>query len=223
MIYSRWLSLIILVALICLIVFYDKDKRSQKLKYFGMAFVEGMVGGFIIDYIGITAGYYYFPRQPYLGLSYFLIVIPCWGVFGLLINCLWNWVGKEKFIRGTAVTLFPLFALYEGSNLLTGSWVYTTPFYAIALGWLPLVWTFAGCNRRRKVVFKLEAWRQQFRAESFVHQVIRDGLMAARVLLTVAMFPLLIAIMIRICVELPTLIREEINVWSYTKYLLAMR
>ena len=85
------------------------------------------------------------------------------------------------------------------------------------------MWTFAGCNRRREVVFKLEALRQQFQSESFVHQVIRDGLMAARVLLTVAMFPLLIAIIIRICVELPTLIREEINVWSYTKYLLAMR
>ena len=219
MLYSRWLALGIFVLLIGAIAIFDRDRNlKRKVKNYGMMFVEGMAGGFIIDCIGISAGYYYFPRQPFLSAEYFAIVIPCWGVFGLLLNTLWHLLGKEKFWRGMAVTLVPLFAFYEGTNLLTQSWVYTTPFYAVALGWIPLTWTFAGCNRRRRVVFKIEEWKLKFKEDKLIY----NGLTMIRVLLTIAMFPLMIAIIIRLCVELPLLIKRNSNVWEYTKTLLAM-
>jgi len=211
------------VALIVVIIYFDRDKNlKRKAKNYGMMFVEGMAGGFIIDCIGISAGYYYFPRQPFLSIEYFAIVIPCWGVFGLLLNTMWNLLGKDKFWQGMAVTLVPLFAFYEGTNLLTQSWVYTTPFYIVALGWIPLVWTFAGCNRRRRVVFKIEEWKLNFVEQKISHQLVYGMLTLARVVLTIAMFPLMIAVIIRLCVEIPTLIKRDISIWAYTKTLVAM-
>lgn len=223
MISSRWLALGIFLILLTYIVFFDKRLRWQdKVRTYGAMFLEGMLGGFIIDAIGINAGYYYFPRQPFLSLEYFAIVIPAWGVFGLLINCLWNWLGKEKFWKGMAVTLIPLFVWYEGTNLLTNSWVYTVPFRFVVLGWIPLIWTFAGCNRRRRVVFKIEQWRNEFQEQSFEHQIIWGLLTTTRVILTVAMFPLLLTVLVRVCADLPMLVKQKIPVWSYTKHLLAM-
>ena len=223
MFYSRWIAVGIFVALIVVIIYFDRDKNlKRKAKNYGMMFVEGMAGGFIIDCIGISAGYYYFPRQPFLSIEYFAIVIPCWGVFGLLLNTMWNLLGKDKFWQGMAVTLVPLFAFYEGTNLLTQSWVYTTPFYIVALGWIPLVWTFAGCNRRRRVVFKIEEWKLNFVEQKISHQLVYGMLTLARVVLTIAMFPLMIAVIIRLCVEIPTLIKRDISIWAYTKTLVAM-
>lgn len=223
MLYSRYLALGILAVLLIIILFYDKERKGiNKFKYYGMAFLEGMMGGFIIDYIGINAGYYYFPRQPFMSVEYFAIVVPCWGVFGLLINCLWNWVGKERFWKGMAVTLISLFAWYEGTNLITHSWVYTTPFWAVGLGWIPLIWTFAGCNRRRRVVFKIEAWKANFHEDKLSHNLVYCLLSVTRVLLTIAMFPLMLAVLFRLAVGMPMLIRRDINIWTYTKALLVM-
>jgi hypothetical protein len=223
MLYSRYLGLATFIVLIIVVLCIDKDKNwKNKLKTYGMMFLEGMVGGFIIDAIGISAGYYYFPRQPFLSAEYFAIVIPCWGVFGMLINCLWSWVGKEKFWKGMVVTLVPLFAWYEGTNLISHSWVYTTSFWAVGLGWVPLIWTFAGCNRRRRVVHKIEEWKMKFQEDKFSHSLIYCSLSIARVLLTVAMFPLLLAVLARLCFELPMLIKRDISVWVYFKYLVAM-
>ncbi|KKN79342.1 hypothetical protein LCGC14_0341240 [marine sediment metagenome] len=185
--YSRWIALGILVTLLCLIMFVERGNWRRKLSVHSMVFLEGMVGGLIIDSIGVNAGLYYFPRQPIYSLSYFLIVIPCWGVFGLLLNCLWAWVGKERFIKGMAVTLFPLFALYEGSNLLTNSWVYTTSLHVVVLGWTPLIVVFAGCHRRRKVVFKMDAWVRVNQ-----HHILCPVVKVARVLVVIIMFPLLL-------------------------------
>jgi len=139
-----------------------------------------------------------------------------------LVNCLWKWLGKEKFIRGMAMTLFPLFAFYEGTNLLTNSWVYSTPFWAVGLGWMPLIWVFAGCNRRRKVVFKIERLRLSYQEDSLVHELMRGVLTTARVVLIVVMFPLLVSVLIRLCIELPVLIKRDVPIWAYTKCLLVM-
>lgn len=223
MLYSRWLALGVLLLLVFFIVLYDREEWKQKARNYGMMFIEGMVGGFIIDVIGINAGYYYFPRQPFLSVGYFAIVIPCWGVFGLLVNCLWQWVGKERFIRGMMATMLPLFAFYEGTNLLTGSWIYTTSFYVVAPGWIPLVWTFAGCNRRRRVVFKIEAWKLRYQEDKLSHYMIYQLLNMARVILTIAMFPLLFTMLIRVGIALPRLIKQDMSILAYTKYLLVMK
>ena len=212
MLSSRWVALIVFSILVGFIVAYDKDTWRQKVRYYGMTFLEGMVGGFIIDIIGVNAGYYYFPRQPFLSWQYFAIVIPCWGVFGLFINCLWRWLGKEQFIRGMAVTLFPLLLYYEGANLLTNSWVYTVPFHIVAIGWIPLIIVFAGCNRRRKVVFKMDKWIRQCEQPK-----LRLGLQVLRYSLTVLMFPLLIVSIFKVLSDLVAIRNTDITFGKYMR------
>ena len=77
-----------------------------------MIFVEGFVGGLIIDSLLVNVGWYYFPRQPIYSYNYFAIVLPCWGVFGLFVNFVWEWIGKDKFVRSMPLTLLCLFAFY---------------------------------------------------------------------------------------------------------------
>ena len=216
MIYSRWLSLAVFAILLLFIAFYDKNNRGIKAKKYSKAFIEGMIGGIIIDSIGVNAGYYYFPRQEIYSLSYFAIVVPCWGVFGLLINCIWQWIGKEVFTRGLLVTLIPLFAFYEGTNLIAGSWVYTVPFHVVALGWIPLILVFAGCNRRRRVVFKLKMLKEQYSG----NQAITVCLNVLLGLTTVVMFPLLIMSIIKMLHELPKLREAHFTHREYMEYLM---
>ena len=207
---SRWLSLIVFIVLLTIIAFYDKDTWRRKISRYGMMFSEGMVGGLIIDSIGVNAGYYYFPRQPLYSLEYWTIVIPCWGVFGLFLNCLWEWVGKDKLIRGALVTIPTLFFWYEGTNLLTNSWVYTTPSYVVALGWIPLGYVFFGCDHRREVVFKMDGLIRQCEYKPY-----RLGLQTLRSLLIVIMFPLLLVSIAKIIRDLFILQKANISVKEY--------
>ena len=197
MFYSRWIGLAIFIILL-LIISREKSSVKQKLKYYGITFWEGMVGGIIIDSIGINAGFYHFPRQPIYSMSYFLIVLPCWGVFGMLLNFLWVYaqllnrkVGKERLLICMAMILPPVFLLYEGLNLITNSWIYTVPKVWVVLGWFPLTLTFVACNRRRKVVFKIEYWMRKYYEKTLSHSLTRGSLGVLRIVLIVIMFPLL--------------------------------
>ena len=217
MLSARWLALSVFLILLILII-RDKGSWKQKLNSYGMTFVEGMVGGLIIDSIGVNAGYYYFPRQPLYSLNYWAIVIPCWGVFGLFLNYLWQRLGEEGVLRGAVVTLPILFVFYEGSNLITGSWVYTAPFYSVVLGWIPLGYVFAGCNHRREVVFKVDSWIRQCE-----NQTYRLGLQALRMILIVVMFPLLFVSIGKVIKDLFTLKQGNLSVRSYMREYLMMR
>ena len=212
---SRWISLTVFVVLVALISVRSEGDWKTKVKKYGTAFIEGMVGGLIIDSIGINAGYYYFPRQPVYSFNYFSIVLPCWGLFGLLINYIWENVGKNKFGKGMMVTLFPMFLFYEGHNIYTGSWVYTTPFYVVALGWIPLILVFAGCNRRRKVVFKLEQW--MLKTEN---RLVFKTLSVCRYLIIVVMFPLLFTRIVKLITRIKELRSIGFKLGDYAEYLM---
>jgi hypothetical protein len=222
--YSRYLCIGVFIALVFVIAFFEKGiSWKEKLKKYGTMFLEGMVGGFIVDCVGINAGYYDFPRQAFMSFEYFTIVIPCWGLFGMLINCLWNWLGKEKFIRGMLVTYIPLFIWYEGTNLITGSWVYHAPLWSIIVGWMPLIIVFSGCNRRRRVVHKIEEWRTSLNSDNPTEQILRGILTLARIIVTLLMFPLLLAVLVKLLIDLKFLITRKASIWNYTKCLLAMQ
>jgi SNF family Na+-dependent transporter len=184
-----------------------------------MALLEGMVGGLIIDSIGVNFGYYYFPREPIYSLSYFVIVLPCWGVFGMLVNYLWGKWGKRKLWLEMIVTYCPLLVFYEGANILTRSWVYTVPYYVVLAGWIPLILTFTGCNRRRRVVFKIESWIQKHQGQP----VIVVCLNILRVLLIVVMFPLLLSALVRLLVYYSELKKTDNGIASYLKREIMMR
>jgi len=212
--YARWITLTVFLVWLGFVLLKEKTPIREKIKYI-IPFVEGMVGGLIIDSIGVNAGFYHFSRQPLYSMSYFVIVIPCWGVFGLMVNYMWKYIGKEKFLRGTALTI-PLFMFYEGYNLFTNSWIYTTPIHFVALGWFPLIWTFAGCNRRRKVVFKMEAWMRDYRENRLVY----GFLYASKIFIIVVMFPLMLASLLRLITDFKYIRKSEIGFTQYAKELL---
>jgi len=180
----RWIAL---AAFVILLILSRKD-----LKHLGIVFIEGMVGGLIIDTIGVNLGYYTFPRQALYSLNYFAIVVPCWGVFGALIDYFWRTLGKEKFLRASTIVTPFLFASYEGLNLLTGSWVYHLPWGVVAPCWLPLIYTFAGCHRREEVIKKIKS--VEIKYTGLRHEVLAG----VRVFLTIIMFPLLFVSLFRI-------------------------
>ncbi len=217
MILSRYIALAVFAAMVFIIARTEGSWRQKFAKY-GVAFVEGMVGGLIIDSIGVNAGYYYFPRQPLYSLSYFGIVIPCWGVFGLLTNYLWSTLGNERFLKGMMFTLPSLFVFYEASNLVTGSWVYTVSFHWVILGWMPLVLTFVGCHRRRTMVAKVAEAERRAKEKSMK----RYALYGLRVAIIAVMFPLLIASLIRLLAELTEMREANISVRQYVKAMLLM-
>ena len=161
----RWIALGTFVVLVLLNLREQHPgcTRKKHFKCFAKAFVEGMIGGLIIDSIGVNAGFYSFARAPIYSLSYFGIVVPCWGVFGALINYLWRTVGRDRFLRASVIVIPLLFTFYEGLNLLTGSWTYYLPWYIVAPCWLPLVYTFAGCHRRGKMIEKCSLLWQKAR------------------------------------------------------------
>jgi len=222
MIYSRYIALVIFAVLL-FVIYNEKTPVKDKVKYI-IPFLEGMIGGLVVDSIGVNAGYYYFPRQPLYSMNYFLLVIPCWGLFGLLVNYLWKWVGRDKIWRSIMVTTLPLFAFYEGSNLITHSWVYTVNFYWVVLGWMPLVLVSAGCNRRRRVVWKIDAWVRQCRMEPlWGFKVLATTLIIVRCLLTVVMFPLLISYLTDYVLRHRVMREDDVHLGLYLREMLIMR
>lgn len=212
---SRWIAMVIFFVLVFIIAKFTKGTYKEKLKKYGIMFIEGMVGGIIVDSIGVNAGYYYFTRQPLYSFDYYMIVLPCWGVFGLLVNIFWTWIGKGKFLRATIATTLLLFVFYEASNLYTGSWVYTVPFGWVIVGWTPLIFAFAGCNRRRKVVFKLEQWMLKTENRYVFHM-----LSICRYLIIIIMFPLLFTRIIKTVAHIGKLRAMEAKISDYIEYLM---
>lgn len=107
-----------------------------------ISFILGFLGGFLIDILGVKImKLWKYPRQEFLTIKYFAIVLPAWGVFSVAINLVWGWLFKEFFIAVTTITLI-LFLIHELPNLKTDSWEYYTPTWLVVLGWPPLVIVF---------------------------------------------------------------------------------
>ena len=217
MILSRYISLLAFV-IMAVIMLRERGNLKRKLVNYWALFLEGMIGGIVIDSIGINLGYYYFPREPIYSLSYVVIVLPCRGVFGLIANYLWTKLGREKFLKGMVLTLPILSVFYEGSNLITQSWVYTVPFYCVALGWIPLVLAFVGCHRRRKVVKKLDSLIASCSNRNVVY-----GLSALRIIAVIVMFPLLLASLVKLIQHWPEIRKDATVLWDYSKAIVLMK
>lgn len=130
----RWVELLLGITL------FSLAAARGELKNFFIAFAIGAVIGFIIDLIGIAwLHLWVFPRQTFLSKEYFALVIPGWGIFGSLVNALWDYSHDLPswliFLLLTAM----LFFLCEFSNLKTKTWKYRAPWWTIVLGWFPLI------------------------------------------------------------------------------------
>lgn len=103
-----------------------------------IAFLIGMPYGLLIDWVGAEV----MRLWKYAGSlrGYFLITVPCWGVFDMAINLFWNWI-TPSWLAFIVVTI-GLFAYLELPNLRTRSWLYDAPLWLVGLGWIPLILSF---------------------------------------------------------------------------------
>lgn len=115
-----------------------------ELKDAAIAFAIGVCGGFAIDCVGVGKLHlWHYPRQPFLGMRYFFLVVPAWGVFVTTINLFWNWIGDPWWVAVTGLVLGQ-FGAYEFINFVTRSWKYQAPMWLVLIGWFPLVLSFRG-------------------------------------------------------------------------------
>lgn len=132
----RWLALLTVIILIP--VAYLKGEVIDV----ALAFIIGAFGGFLIDYVGIMKlKLWKYPRQKFLNIEYFGIVVPSWGILGMTINLLWNWIYAPEILILLGITL-ALLILYEAPNLKSKSWEYYAPTWLIGTGWFPMILGF---------------------------------------------------------------------------------
>jgi len=111
-----------------------------ELREAGIAFAIGTVSGFFIDFVGIKwLRFWEYTRHPFLSVKYFTIVIPCWGIFGALVNLIWNLMdGFEPWLAFVVLTV-ALLVFWEALNLITRTWKYNIPIWLMMVGWFPLI------------------------------------------------------------------------------------
>lgn len=129
----RWIILSVGIVLFSIAFF-----RREIMVAF-LSFTIGALGGFAIDYLGIKAlKLWTYPRQEFLKKEYFMLIIPGWGVFGMMVNLPLSWIQASNEIALPMLTL-SLFAFCELPNIKIGCWKYNAPIWLIALCWIPLV------------------------------------------------------------------------------------
>jgi len=106
-----------------------------------LSFSIGTMGGLLIDFVGVrTLSAYNYPQQKFLTRDYFKLVLPAWGVFGMIINLPWNWfMGTEIQPYSCLVITAILMILYELPNFKSVSWQYHVPKQIVILGWTPMI------------------------------------------------------------------------------------
>jgi len=125
----RWLILI--YGIVLLLIAGLREEIMDAV----LAFCLGVSSGFLVDWLGIKKlEFWDYPRQPFLGLRYFAITLPDWGVIGMMINLLWNWI-EASWLSFIAVTI-AIFLTHDLPNLKTKSWNYYAPLWLVVAGWL---------------------------------------------------------------------------------------
>ncbi len=130
----RWFMLVLGIAMLVLAIL------RQDLWCAVVAFVLGLIYGPMIDLIGSKIMKLWKYNGGF-GPGYFLITVPCWGVFSMTINLLWDWIRSPWL---AFLMLICLFTYLELPNLKTKSWAYSVPLWLVAIGWIPLVLSFRG-------------------------------------------------------------------------------
>ena len=133
----RWFVLLAGIAL--LLFAYWRAEIAEAF----IAFLVGIGGGLLLDWIGVAKFHFWeYSRQPFPSWKYFAITLPCWGILGMAINLLWNWIAIP-WLAFLLITV-TLMALHELLNLKTKSWEYFVPFWLVVVGWIPLILSFRG-------------------------------------------------------------------------------
>lgn len=109
-----------------------------EIGYALIAFLCGMIYGLLIDLLGTKMiGLWQYTGQQ---KEYFIITVPCWGIFSMAVNLIWNWI-EVPWLAFIAISI-GLFLFLEVPNLKTRSWVYKVPVWLVVIGWIPLILSF---------------------------------------------------------------------------------
>ena len=130
----RWLMLVL--GILVVIPAIAKGESQNVI----IAFVIGMLYAvIIIDPLGVKV----FRFWKYAGTTktYIFATVPCWGIFGILINIPWDWMHNHQWLAFSVITI-SLFLLMEMPNLRTKSWEYSVPLWLVAIGWIPLILSY---------------------------------------------------------------------------------
>jgi len=129
----RWFMLFLGIAVLILAIFLGETQ------YAIVAFLIGLPYGLLVDFVGVRLRLWKYGGSKWV---YFMITVPCWGVFSMTINLLWDWI-KNPWLAFPIIAI-GLFTYMELPNLKTKSWTYSVPLWFVAIGWIPLVLSFRG-------------------------------------------------------------------------------
>jgi hypothetical protein len=125
----RWL--ILLTGIILSSIAYLRNEIINASVAFGL----GISIGFFVDWLGIRKlRFWDYPREPFLGMRYFIIALPDWGLIGMIVNLLWDWI--ENPCLAFMAVIAVLFLTHDLPNLKTKSWRYYAPIWLVAIGWV---------------------------------------------------------------------------------------
>lgn len=132
--YYRWIMMALAIVMLPVII-------AKSLFYESFVMFVAAIGlALVIDMAAIKGKIWYYPRQKFLSIEYFGIVLPAWGIFGISINLIWPYLGGGLY--SLAIIAISMFIFYEIPNIKTRSWYYKYPLPIVFIGWFPLVATF---------------------------------------------------------------------------------
>lgn len=131
----RWIGLVVFIIL--LIIAW----RRKDLKNYAFSLILGGLAGYVLDCIFVTLGLWEYPRQSFMSIEYFALVVTGWSIFGAAINMINDWYMKRNWL--SLIIIAVVFVTgYEVINIWTESWIYYTSWLLVILGWIPLILYF---------------------------------------------------------------------------------
>ena len=137
-----WLRARWLVLCAGIVFFAIATSKGEAPKAFNI-FISSMICGFAIDFCGIRIfRLWRYLRQPFLEDSYLFLVVPSWGVFGMAVSLLWEWIALPKPVV-FCILYLGFMSAQELSNLIIHSWEYThVSKWWVIVGWIGLIAVF---------------------------------------------------------------------------------
>ena len=146
----RWIQLALLVSLISWLIIWIPQDLSKAAVVFPIFCVMGVA----IDWLGITKFHLWdYPRQPFRGVAYYILVASSWGLLSVTVNQFWNWLHNWLVISvgllpgsysvEKILALLIVYLVFVGGtelpNLKTKTWIYNASWGMVLTGWFPLI------------------------------------------------------------------------------------
>jgi hypothetical protein len=98
--------------------------------------VVGLLFGEFLDFVlGYSLGMWKYNFLPYWTPIYWAVLPGMWFEFGIGVYIAWIFVTPK-------ILIVPMLGIpYELYGILRQSWTYSEPWFIVAVGWIPLIFT----------------------------------------------------------------------------------